>query len=220
LTQPVFESAPIIVRHPLPGGAITALPGSGSLLAWTVDDGADSDVVAAYAQLATDTGTRLTFFLNGKFDSWTKNAPALRPLVDSGQVQLGNHTFDHADLTSLTDAGIVDQLHRNERFITSTYGTAAAPFYRPPYGYYDGRVGRVASSIGYTAPVLWYGSLSDSGLITEDQVVSFATQWFLPQHVVIGHANFPPVTHVYPQLLDIIAKRALHTVTLRDVFTA
>ncbi|WP_308465721.1 polysaccharide deacetylase family protein [Rathayibacter soli] len=216
----VRATAPLIVKHRIPGGTITALPGTGALMAWTVDDGADSDVVAAYAKFAADSGIRLTFFLNGKYDSWTANAPALRPLVESGQVQLGNHTFDHADLTSLSDSGIVDQLTRNSTFIKNTYGVHAAPFYRPPYGYYNARVGRVASSIGYIAPVMWYGSLSDSGLITQDQVVSFAQQWFLPQHIVIGHANFPPVTHVYPQLLDILHERKLHTVTLRDVFSS
>ena len=213
-----YATAPLVAKHPIPGGTITRLPGNGNLMAWTVDDGADSDVVAAYARFAKDSGTRLTFFLNGMYDSWTVNAPALRPLVDSGQVQLGNHTFDHADLTAQSDAGIVDQLSRNGAFITKMYGVEAAPFYRPPYGYYDARVGRIASGIGYTAPVMWYGSLSDSGLITDAQVVSFAQQWFLPQHIVIGHANFPPVTHVYSQLLDILKQRGLHTVTLSDVF--
>jgi peptidoglycan/xylan/chitin deacetylase (PgdA/CDA1 family) len=220
LAQGTYASAPLLAKHPIPGGTITGLPGSGNLMAWTVDDGADSDVVAAYAQFAKDSGTRLTFFLNGMYDSWTKNAPALRPLVDSGQVQLGNHTFDHADLTAQSEAGIVDQLSRNGAFIKKMYGVDAAPFYRPPYGYYDSRVGRVASSIGYTAPVLWYGSLSDSGRITDAQVVSFAQQWFLPQHIVIGHANFPAVTHVYPQLLDILKQRGLRTVKLQDVFAA
>jgi peptidoglycan-N-acetylglucosamine deacetylase len=217
---PEYASAPLISKHAIPGGTITALPGTGNLMAWTVDDGASSEVVAAYAQFAKDSGTRLTFFLNGTYRSWTANAPALRPLVESGQVQLGNHTFDHADLTSLSDSGIVDQLQRNAAFIKNTYGVDAAPFYRPPYGYYDARVGRVASRIGYTAPVMWYGSLSDSGLITQQQVVALAKQWFLPQHIVIGHANFAPVTHVYAQLLDILAERGLHTVTLSDVFGA
>src|SRR5690349_14766501 len=42
----------------LPPGTITALPGEGNALALTVDDGADSSVVAAYIQFAKDTGAR------------------------------------------------------------------------------------------------------------------------------------------------------------------
>ncbi|KQQ05514.1 MULTISPECIES: polysaccharide deacetylase family protein [unclassified Rathayibacter] len=211
-------AAPVRVRVPLPEGTITELPGDGNLLAWTVDDGSDTEVVAAYAQFAKDTGTRLTFFLNGQYDSWTVNAPALAPLVESGQVQLANHTWSHADLTTLSTEGIQEELGRNGDFIRATYGVEAAPFYRPPFGYTDPASRAAAAGIGYTATTLWYGSLSDSGRITPEQVLDFADQWFLPQHVVIGHANFDPVTQVYAQLVDILRSRSLETVTLRDVF--
>jgi hypothetical protein len=48
--------------------------------------------------------------------------------------------------------------------------------------------------------------------------VAFATQWFLPGHIVIGHANFPSVTTVFSQLSAIIHDRGLQTVTLDDMF--
>jgi peptidoglycan/xylan/chitin deacetylase (PgdA/CDA1 family) len=210
---------PIVKKYPItPGKTITGLPGDGNLMAWTVDDGVSSNVVGAYAQFAHDSGIRLTFFLNGVNASWTDNAPALRPLVESGQVQMANHTWDHADLTGLSDAGIAQELQHNAEFIRNTYGVEAAPFYRPPYGYINHRVASVASSIGYAAPVMWYGSLADSGLLSPQQIVANANQWFLPQHIVIGHANYDPVTQVYGQLLDILRERRLRTVTLRDVF--
>jgi peptidoglycan/xylan/chitin deacetylase (PgdA/CDA1 family) len=215
---PAEPALPAIEKVPLPGGAITALPGAGALLAWTVDDGSDAEVIRLYTEFAARSGTRLTFFLNGAYDGWTQHAELLRPLVRSGQIQLGNHTFDHVDLTSLSDAQVLKQLQQNHDFILSTYGVDARPYFRPPYGYHDARVDALAASIGYTCPVLWYGSLSDSGLITEQQVVDFATQWFLPQHIVIGHLNHLPVTNVFPQLEALIAERGLRTVTLDDVF--
>ncbi|MGC7322615.1 polysaccharide deacetylase family protein, partial [Mycobacteroides abscessus subsp. massiliense] len=86
-------------RVPLPGGGtLTALPSRTDgqrLLALTLDDGTDANVIAAYTQLARDTGMRLTYFVNGVNAGWTQNAPMLRPLVDSGQIQLGNHTWSH-----------------------------------------------------------------------------------------------------------------------------
>lgn len=210
---------PVRARMPLPDGIITELPaGAGDAMAWTVDDGADTEVVAAYAQFAKDTGTRLTFFLNGQYDSWTACAPALAPLVASGQVQLANHTWSHVDLTSLGSDGVQEELGRNGEFIRSTYGVEAAPFYRPPFGYTDAASRAAAARIGYTATTLWYGSLSDSGRITTEQVLAFADEWFQPQRIVIGHANFDPVTQVYAQLVDLLVARSLQTVTLRDVF--
>lgn len=200
------------------GKAITEIPVPGPYMAWTIDDGTDPDVVAAYAQLAELTGNRLTFFVNGNQPSWTTHAQRLRPLVASGQIQLGNHTWSHPDLRSLSTKGIQDQLQRNEDFIFSTYGVSAKPFYRPPFGYINGHVRDAAAAIGYTAPTLWYGSLSDSSVLTSDQIVQFGVQWFAAGRVVIAHANHPGVIGAMQALVDLVAQRGLRTVTLRDVF--
>jgi peptidoglycan/xylan/chitin deacetylase (PgdA/CDA1 family) len=210
---------PPSARIPLPGGgALMKIPGDGDLLALTVDDGVNSEVVRAYTQFAKDTGVRLTFFVNGTYNSWTDNREMLRPLVDSGQIQLGNHTWSHPDLTTLSKDGIVEQLRRNDEFLKKTYGIGAKPYWRPPYAKRNETVDAVAGDLGYTVPVLWSGSLSDSTLITEDYIVQMAAQYFTPQSIVIGHLNHLPVTHVYPQLVDIIRSRNLRSVTLNDVF--
>jgi hypothetical protein len=60
-------------------------------MALTVDDGASVPVVGAFAQFCLDTGTRLTFFVNGANSSWSVNASALRPMVDAGQIHMANH---------------------------------------------------------------------------------------------------------------------------------
>lgn len=210
---------PLSARIPLPGGgALTKIPGEGDLLALTVDDGVNSEVVRAYTQFAKDTGIRLTFFVNGVYDSWTENLDLLRPLVDSGQIQLGNHTWSHPDLTTLPKDQIAQQLTRNDQFLKKTYGIGAKPYWRPPYAKRNAAVDAVAADLGYTVPTLWSGSLSDSTLIHEDYIVKMADQYFTPQSIVIGHLNHPPVTHVYPQLVDIIRDRDLRTVTLNDIF--
>ncbi len=210
---------PLGARIALPGGgALTKIPGEGDLLALTVDDGVNSEVVRAYTQFAKDTGVRLTFFVNGVYKSWTENLDVLRPLVDSGQIQLGNHTWSHPDLTTLPKDQIAQQIGRNDQFLKKTYGIGAKPYWRPPYGKHNAAVDAVAADFGYTVPTLWSGSLSDSTLITEDYIVKMAGQYFAPQAIVIGHLNHPPVTHVYPQLVEIIRDRNLRTVTLNDVF--
>ncbi|RFA21786.1 polysaccharide deacetylase [Subtercola boreus] len=215
---PTAPARPDLVKVAIPDGVITELPGTGNLLAWTVDDGSSSEVIRKYAEFARDTGTRLTLFANGAYEGWAENADLLRPLVATGQIQLGNHTFDHVDLTEASDDEVIEQLQKNHDFLVDTFGVDVRPDFRPPYGFHNHRTDHLAASIGYTAPVLWYGSLSDSGLITSEQLVGFAETWFLPQHIVIGHLNFTPVTEVFPQLLEIIRSRGLQTVTLDDVF--
>lgn len=197
---------------------MSKIPGDGDLLALTVDDGVNSEVVRLYTQFAKETGVRLTFFVNGVYDSWRDNAGLLRPLVDSGQIQLGNHTWSHPDLTTLNASQIEEQLSHNHRFLRDTFGVEATPYFRPPYGNHNSAVDAVAADLGYRTPTMWSGSLSDSSLVTEDYIVSMADKFFRAQNIVIGHLNHLPVTHVFAALADIIRNRNLRTVTLNDVF--
>ena len=214
---PTF-AAPDLERYSSPGGVISGLPGDGNLVALTVDDGGSSDVIAAYARWCAETGMRVTFFLNGSLSGWTEHAALLAPLVANGQVQMANHTWTHSDLLTLDDASIQSDLMTNDDFIRNTFGVDAKPYFRPPFGRHDARVDAAAAAIGYTVPVLWYGSFADSGEIPADILLQYAHEWLLPQHIVIGHANHAPVTTVFPQIAQIIADRGLQPVTLDDVF--
>ncbi|MET4048896.1 hypothetical protein [Rhodococcus sp. UYP5] len=62
-------------------------------------------------------------------------------------------------------------------------------------------------------------TLSDSSIITDDYLIECARKYFAPGALVIGHANHPAVTHVYPQLVDIIRTSGLTLVTLNDVYS-
>ncbi|MGE2692093.1 polysaccharide deacetylase family protein [Mycolicibacterium pulveris] len=209
---------PPSARIPLQPGVLSNLPGTGDLLALTVDDGVSSDVVRAYTQLAKDTGLRLTYFVNGVYRSWTEHAELLRPLVDAGQIQLANHTWTHPDLTKLPLTEVAEQFRRNHDFLWKTYGIDARPYFRPPYGAHNPHVDKVAADLGYTVDTLWSGTLEDHVWIPPGEILKMAERYLQPQAIVIGHLNHDPVTEVYGQLLDIIRARSLRTVTLNDVF--
>jgi peptidoglycan/xylan/chitin deacetylase (PgdA/CDA1 family) len=210
---------PRAARIPLPGGGVlTSLPDDGDLLALTVDDGVSSDVVRLYTEFARDTGVRLTYFVNGAYRSWTENQALLRPLVDSGQIQLGNHTWSHPDLTKLPLTVVAEELRHTHDFLWKAYGTDARPYFRPPYGAHDANVDKISGELGYTADTLWSGSLEDHVVIPADEIVKMADKYFTPGAIVIGHLNHEPVTHVYGRLVDLIRERRLRTVTLRDVY--
>jgi peptidoglycan/xylan/chitin deacetylase (PgdA/CDA1 family) len=212
---------PLSARVSLPGGGVLdKLPGNGDVLALTVDDGVNTDVVRLYTQFAKDTGLRLTYFVNGMYCSWTDNLALLRPLVESGQIQLGNHTWSHPDLTRVPTSRVAQQISRNDAFLKGTFGVDARPYFRPPYGRHNSTVDAVAADLGYTAVTLWSGSLADSTVITEECIVQRAQRAFTGQAIVLGHLNHLPVTHVYEQLRDLILERNLRTVTLNDVFLA
>ncbi|WP_311449144.1 polysaccharide deacetylase family protein [uncultured Rothia sp.] len=199
-------------------GPQTGLPGEGKYIAWTVDDGADPEVVRAYAEFARRTGTRLTFFINGQYPAFRQHRDLLLPLVKSGQLQIANHTYSHAALTSLTDEQIVQELTRNEEEIVRLFGVSSKPYFRPPYGYYDARVLAAAASCGFTRPVLWYGSLADSSNISSAEVYAYAEKYALAQHIVIGHLNYRGVVSELDRIRGLLDRRGLTTVTIRDYY--
>jgi peptidoglycan/xylan/chitin deacetylase (PgdA/CDA1 family) len=197
---------------------VSGLPGTGADLALTIDDGTSTQVVAAFAAFAKDSGVHLTFFPNGCYRSWGENAAALRPLVDSGQVAFGNHTWSHPDLTTLGDQQVAAEITRNQAFLRTTFGVRDTPFLRPPYGARDERIDRIAADLGHPTIAMWNGTLQDSRVLTAGELLTAARQWFTAGRIVVGHANHPTVTTVYGDLLAIIAERGLRTVTLADVW--
>lgn len=216
-------SATATSSNPVPAarawtGPQTGLPGEGKYIAWTVDDGADPEVVRAYAEFARRTGTRLTFFINGQYPAFKQHRDLLLPLVKSGQLQIANHTYSHAALTSLTDEQIVRELTRNDEEIMRLFGVSSKPYFRPPYGYYDERVLAAAASCGFTRPVLWYGSLADSSNISSAEVYAYAEKYALAQHIVIGHLNYRGVVSELDRIRALLDRRGLTTVTIRDYY--
>lgn len=216
-------SATATSSNPVPAarawtGPQTGLPGEGKYIAWTVDDGADPEVVRAYAEFARRTGTRLTFFINGQYPAFRQHRDLLLPLVKSGQLQIANHTYSHAALTSLTDEQIVRELTRNDEEIVRLFGVSSKPYFRPPYGYYDEHVLAAAASCGFTRPVLWYGSLADSSNISSAEVYAYAEKYALAQHIVIGHLNYRGVVSELDRIRALLDRRGLTTVTIRDYY--
>ncbi|MEO6885558.1 MAG: polysaccharide deacetylase family protein [Jatrophihabitantaceae bacterium] len=208
------------IKRVVPDAVISGLPIGHRRVAWTVDDGTDSAVVGAYAEFLAATGIRLTFFPNGTNPSWTEHAATLRPMIESGQVQVGNHTWDHPDLTTLSDSEVADEITRNDTFLRNTFGVSGRPFLRPPYGFHNDRTDHIAADLGYTAITMWYGSLGDSSVLTSAQVLANAQQWMTANRIVIGHSNHPGVVSVLGQIKDLLVERKLQTVTLNDVFVA
>ena len=54
--------------------------------------------------------------------------------MESGQIQLGNHTFSHPDLVGLPKDQVAKELPRDHQCLMGTYGVDGRRYYRPPYG--------------------------------------------------------------------------------------
>jgi len=138
--------------------------------------------------------------------------------VESGQIQLGNHTFSHPDLVGLPKDQVAKELQRNHQFLMGTYGVDGRRYYRPPYGSHNPSSTpsqpNSATRFRRCAPARWGTRTSYPKAKSSRWRRTTST----PQAIVIGHLNHLPVTHVYDQLVEVILSRKLRTITLDDVF--
>ena len=187
-------------------------------VAWTVDDGTSPESVKRYIRLVADNDLRLTFFIYSAMGSWLKNKSELQPLVDSGQIQLANHTMHHPALAGLSVKNIQRELMGAHNFIEKHFGVDVRPYYRPPYGSISQKVINAAAEIGYTKPMLWSGSLGDASNIRATRILQLARSSFYDGSIVLAHANNLTSSRVFPDILKMITSKELNLVTLADAF--
>lgn len=215
-----FTSEPI-PAHPI--STIPKGPPGGRQIALTIDDGIRADVIEGYARLCEKTGMRLTFFANGCYESWRETRNLLAPLVESGQITIGNHTFDHPDIrrSNITAHQLERQILDNEKVFRNLFGSqfSMRPYFRPPYGYYDAASLRQLRDMGYTCFTLWNGTTGDDQNISSSAIMRNLTTWSQPGSIVIGHANHKGILSKFDAVHDLFEKRALSTVTIADIYT-
>ena len=203
-----------------PAPSITRLPySSHRRMAWTLDDGFSRRAIDAYLTLLEKhEWVRMTMFVVPVASPWKHYRSRITDLVSTGRLQLGNHTYSHANLLKLSDHHIRQELIMCSEFIHDNFGVVARPYYRPPYGYIDKRVIRVAASVGYTKPVLWMGSTSASSTSDVSTVWSMCQKWMTNGRIVIDHANNFSTPTNFGRILPMLQSRGLSLVTISDVF--
>jgi peptidoglycan/xylan/chitin deacetylase (PgdA/CDA1 family) len=120
------------------------------LVALTFDDGPSTDVTPKLLDLLTDRQVPATFFVVGGRVASAKSV--VLSAYRRGFV-IGNHTYGHESLPSLSDDGIRSTLRRTADVLRSA-GVTPSTLMRPPYGATSSRVNDVVTGMGLT-PVLW-----------------------------------------------------------------
>lgn len=188
-------------------------------IALTIDDGYSDECVDGYLHFAEQSGMPLTFLPNGIYaDTWDPRAERLQPMIETGQVQIANHTMSHLDLTECDDATIQAEIETNEQWVQRIFGVTTRPYLRPPYGARDERTDQIAASLGFTHITIWSGTLGDSGSVEPAALLDLARTYVQPGAVVLGHANTPSVLGSLGDIHALIIERDLQPVTLDTMF--
>jgi peptidoglycan/xylan/chitin deacetylase (PgdA/CDA1 family) len=125
-----------------PAEAVT--PCSRGTVALTFDDGPHGTYTPQVLDVLAARKVRATFFQVG---TRVASSPKLTKRTHQEGHRVGNHTWNHENLTQLSSSAIRDTLGRTNRRIRDA-GAATPTLVRPPYGATNSRVASVISDLG------------------------------------------------------------------------
>jgi peptidoglycan/xylan/chitin deacetylase (PgdA/CDA1 family) len=190
--------------------------GSGSVdstevpcVALTFDDGPGAHTGRLLETLA-HYQARSTFFVIGQ--NVADNPQIVRDQVAAGH-EIGNHTWSHPDLTQLPPDEVSEQINLADQAIEAAVGFQPA-YVRPPYGALD-----PSTQATIDRPlILWSVDPRDWECLDSDQVATHVLENVRPGDVVLMHDIHRSTVDAVPRILDTLAGRGYHFVTVSELF--
>jgi peptidoglycan/xylan/chitin deacetylase (PgdA/CDA1 family) len=192
---------------------------SGMRVSLTFDsDGGSAGNAITYLNILRAHQIHATWFLTGQFAQ--ANPAIVRRIVDDGH-DLGNHTFDHANLIlpARTDSFICSELTRADDIIAATSGRSTRPWFRPPGGNYNDQVRLLAARLGYRT-IYW--SIDprdwDPATTTQDILVRVLKSPNLkPGAIILMHVNSPHEAQALDDVITGLQSRGYTIVPLSEL---
>lgn len=168
----------------------------------TFDDGPSNNTTNVLNALK-QAGLRATMFNVGQ------NAQNNQSLV-SAQVAagmwIGNHSYTHPNMTTLSSSQMSSEITRTQQTIQSITGTSPKLF-RPPYGATNATLKSVISQNGLTE-VLWNVDSQDWNGATTAQIVA-AVNRMQSGDVILMHDQYQTTLQAIPQIAQNLKNRGL-----------
>lgn len=110
--------------------------------------GCRAGVQEAIVEALGAAGVRATFFLQGR---WVEAYPVTARRIALGGHLIGSHSYYHARMTLLSEAGLAADVGDAERVIREVLGVDPRPWFRCPFGegHDDPRIVAALAGLGY-----------------------------------------------------------------------
>lgn len=156
-----------------------------------------------------------TFFVTG---SWAeKNRDCAAAICKHGH-EVGNHCWNHIDLTKQPDKVVREEILRAETILTQLAGQSPRPRWRAPYGARDERVLRIARGLGYQS-IYWTIDSLDSAEPPKN--AEFLVQHIIGQSdaeldgaIILMHVGSRATAEALPPIIANLQSRGFQLVTV------
>lgn len=178
-------------------------------VALTFDDGPVADTQRLLRTLK-EKNVRVTFYVVGK--NAQKYPSTVRAAATAGH-QIGNHSWDHADLTKLSTAKIKSQLSRADTAIKQATGKKPTTL-RAPYGAHNAAVRNAAGRplVHWSVDTLDWKDRDTARII---KTVNTTTK---PGDIVLLHDIHKTTVDAVPGIIKNLTARGFHFVTVDQLF--
>jgi len=150
----------------------------------TLDATWGADKTEAILDVLDKHGVKATFFLAGY---WLERYPDHVRLIASRGHEIGNHSYSHPHLNSLSIESIKAELNRCSDLIEILTGTRPVLF-RPPFGEYSNRVIEAAESCGLVT-IQWDVDSLDWQNLSAAAIQSRVLSKVQPGSIILFHNN-------------------------------
>ncbi|MBO4252689.1 polysaccharide deacetylase family protein [Streptomyces griseorubiginosus] len=197
---PRAAHAPLPVRHE----PFLRMSGRGRTMLLTFDDGPDPRYTPHILDTLAKYEVHATFFVCGEQADW--NRDLLARMADEGHV-VGNHTWSHPLLTTLTRARIRSEMKRTSDVIEDAYGQKPQ-WFRAPYGAWNRAAFQLGADLGME-PLAWTVDTLDWTTPGTRSIVHRVEDGAAPGVVVLSHdaggdrsQSVRALKEYLPELLD------------------
>ena len=189
---------------------------SNKVVALTFDDGSDGYNIQSILNTLSANNIKATFFLTGQ---GAENHPqAIKNIVSAGH-DIGNHSYNHPDFTTVATTEMTNQLARTETIITNLTGKSTKPFFRAPFGSYNSTVLQTVGNAGYTYTFQWtIDSLDWTGNSATD-IYNRVINNIVPGAIVLMHTGYGAngTTAALPNIINQLRAMGYSFVTLSQL---
>lgn len=179
------------------------------MVALTYDDGPYTPVTGRILDSLKAAGGRATFFIVGNRIAGREEV--VRKIAEYGS-EIGNHTYEHAILTSMSQKSALAQLQNTEAAISAVTG-AETNVIRPPCGCYNSGILEAVNK----PMVLWTLDTRDWSHQNRDKTVAYVLENIKDGDIVLMHDLFVPTAEASEILIPELVKRGFQLVTVSEL---
>ena len=169
----------------------------------TFDDGPSNDHTPALLNALKQNGLKATLFNEGQYAA---AYPAQVQAEVAAGMWIGNHSYDHPHLTTLSQSQIDSEIGRTQTAIASA-GGGTPKLFRPPYGETNSTVKAVEAKYGLTE-IIWDIDSQDWNGASVAQIVQANSQLTNGQIILMHEWPANTLTAI-PQIAQVLASHNL-----------